>query len=60
MPETDRFTADDNASFSEHIFNIAMAEIKAIIQPDDIGNDIWRESLAFVGIHEPILPISGS
>tara|TARA_B110000238_G_scaffold152177_1_gene164315 strand:+ start:199 stop:465 length:267 start_codon:yes stop_codon:yes gene_type:complete len=40
-PETDCFSADDDASFCEEIFNIAMTEVEAIITPDGVGNDIW-------------------
>ena len=37
-----------------------MAEIEAIVEPDCVGNDIWRESVAFVDIHRPILPVKAS
>jgi hypothetical protein len=39
-PETDRFSADDDASFCEEIFNIAVTEVEAIIKPDGVGNDV--------------------
>jgi hypothetical protein len=39
------------------IFNIAMAEIESIAEPDCVADDIWRESVALVGIHQPILLI---
>ena len=47
-----------DVSFGQEIFNIAMAEVETKIEPDSIGNDIGRESVAFVCVHEPILPIS--
>ena len=53
-----RVTSD--ASFSQEIFNIAVTEVEAIVEPDSVGDDIWRESVAFVGIHAPILAISAS
>jgi len=56
-PETDRLAADGDASFSQEIFDIAMAEIEAMVEPDGIGNDIWREPVALVYIHAPILSI---
>jgi hypothetical protein len=34
-----------------------MAEIKSEIQPDSVADDIWREPVALVGIHELILAI---
>jgi hypothetical protein len=32
-----------------------MAQIEAIVKPDGVGNDIGRESVAFVCVHSPIL-----
>ena len=58
-PKTDRFAADSNASLRQKIFDIPMAEIKAIVEPDGVRNDIWRESMTLVCVHEPILPIFG-
>jgi hypothetical protein len=56
-PQANRFAADGDASLSQQIFNISMAEIKSIVEPDGITNDIGRESVAFVCIHLPILSI---
>ena len=39
-PETDCFTADGDASFGQEIFNIAVAGVKSIVEPDGVGNDI--------------------
>ena len=55
--EADRFAADSNASFGEKIFNVAVAEVEAIVEPDSIGNSIRRESVPFIGVHAPILAI---
>ena len=57
-PEPNGLAADSDTSFSEQIFNISMAEIEAEVQTDCVRNDIWRESVALVDIHLPILPIS--
>ena len=35
-PETDRFAADDDASFSEKIFNISVAQVEAVVEPDSV------------------------
>ena len=59
-PETDRFPRDYDPAFSQKIFDIPAAQVEAIVEPDSIGNDIRRESVAFVGIHRPILSILGS
>ena len=48
--------AHDNTSFRQQIFNIAVAKIKAMVEPDGVGNDIGRKSMSFVGIHPAILP----
>ena len=53
--KTDCLSADGDASFSEEIFDITVAEIETIIEPDRVTDDIWRESVPFVCIHRPIL-----
>ena len=52
--------ADGYASLSQKIFYIAVAEIETVVEPDGIGNNVRWESVAFVSIHAPILPISVS
>ena len=54
-PQSDCFTADSNTSLGEKIFNIAMAEVEAIVEPDCVRNDSWREAMPFVGVHRLIL-----
>jgi len=56
-PQANRFAADGDAPFGEQVFYISMTEIEAKIEPDSIGNDVWRKSVAFVCIHLPILSI---
>jgi hypothetical protein len=56
-PETDRLATDSNATFSEEILDIPVAEIKAIVEPDGVADDIGRETVALICIHEPILSI---
>ena len=55
-PEPDCFAGYSDATFSEQIFNIPMAKIESIVEPDGIRNDVRRESVAFIGIPPPILP----
>ena len=57
-PESDRFPSDDNASFCEKVFDIAVAQIETIVEPNCVRNGIWRESVSYIGIHWPILSIS--
>ena len=57
-PETDRFPGDDDSSLSEQILDIAVAEIKAIVEPDCVTDDFRRESVALIGTRGTILAIS--
>lgn len=54
-PQADGLIADGDAALSQEIFYISMAQIKTIVQPNGVGNDVGRESVALVGIHGPIL-----
>ena len=47
----------NDAVFSEKVFDISVAEIESVVEPDGIGNDIWREAVAFVCVHRPIVSI---
>jgi hypothetical protein len=57
-PETDCLSADGDATFSEEVFDISMAEIDSIVEPDSIGNDVGREAVALVCIHRRILVVT--
>jgi len=35
----------------ESISIISVAEIKPVVKPDGIADDIWRESMTFISIH---------
>jgi len=50
--------ADNDAALGQEIFDIAMAEIEPVVEPDCIGNHIWRESVPLIVIHGPILSSS--
>ena len=58
-PEADRFPSDDDASFSQEVFDITVAEVEAVVEPDGVGGDVSWESVPFVGIHGTILAILG-
>ena len=47
--------AKDNPALSQEIFNISMAKIDSEMEPNGVADDIWRESVALIGIHIPIL-----
>jgi hypothetical protein len=44
-PKSDCFSTDGDASFGEEVFDISMAEVEAIIEPDGVGNDVSRAKL---------------
>ena len=50
-PKADGFATDGDTAFSKKVFDIPMTQIEAIIEPDGVRNDIWRESMTFVCIH---------
>ena len=39
-PEADRFPGDDDATLSQEVFDVAVAQFESVIGPDSIGNDI--------------------
>ena len=57
-PQTDRFSGYGDASLRQEVFDISVAEVETIVEPDGIGDNIWRESVALVSIHRPILSTS--
>ena len=59
-PETDLFPGDGDISFRQEIFDVSVARIEAIVQPNCVADDIWRESVTFVRIHQSILAILAS
>jgi hypothetical protein len=59
-PAADRFPGDYDPTLSQQIFDIPVAQVEAIVEPDSVGNDTRRESVAFVGIHRPIPSMPGS
>jgi hypothetical protein len=53
-PQPDRFAADGDTTFSQQTLYISMAEIKSIVEPDSVADDVcgprsrgklWRLSL---------------
>jgi hypothetical protein len=51
----DGFIADSYTALSKQIFDIAVAEVESVIQPDSVADDIGWESVSFVGIHPEII-----
>ncbi len=44
-----RFVADDDAAFGQQLFHVAVAEVKAEIEPDGVADDLGGKAEAFVG-----------
>ena len=59
-PETNRFSADSDTSFGKKIFDVSVAEIETIVEPDGVGNDLRWESVTYMCIQWSILPITAS
>jgi len=47
-PQPDSLVADCDSALGHEILDVAAAQIEAMIQPDNILNDLGRESVAFV------------
>jgi len=60
MPEPDCFSGYSDAPFGEQVFDITVAEVDAIAEPDGVRDDVGRISMALVRIHAPILTNPGS
>jgi hypothetical protein len=58
--EADGFATDGDASLSQKVFNITVAEIEAIVQPNGVRNYVRWESVAFVCVHRPIVSITAT
>ena len=57
-PETDRFSADGDAPFGEQVFNVSMAEVEFVVEPDGVADDVGRESVTLISIHGPSVSTS--
>jgi hypothetical protein len=60
MPSHIEKIADCDSSFGQEALDIPVTQVESVVEPDGVGNDVRRESVAFVSIHEPILSIPGS
>ena len=47
-PQPDRLVADANTTLGHKILDIAVAQIEAVMEPDNVLNDRGRNSVAFV------------
>ena len=53
-PEADCFATDGDSAFSEKVFDVTVGQVETIVEPDSIGNDIWRETVAFISNDLPL------
>ena len=54
-PEPDGFIADCDTPLGKEIFDITMAEIEAIVEPDSVADDIGWEPVTLEGSHHRII-----
>ncbi|MFT4823341.1 MAG: hypothetical protein ACJAUG_003301 [Halioglobus sp.] len=54
-PEADGFSRHIDTSLNQKIVDISMAKVEAIVEPDNVGNDVRRETVTFISIHRLIL-----
>ena len=54
-PQSDGIIADGDTSFGKEIFNVTMAVVETIMEPDGITDDVGWKSVTLVCIHRPIL-----
>jgi hypothetical protein len=59
-PETNRFCADTGSSFIEEIFDVAVAQVESIVEPNIIGNNVRWESVSLISSHVLIISKSGT
>jgi hypothetical protein len=57
-PEANSLVADSDATLSQNILDVSAAQIKPAVEPYCIGNDVGRESMNLVGVHDHSLPAS--
>ena len=50
--------ADNNASFSEKILDIRVAKLETALEPNGVSDYVRWESIAFVNIRQPVLPMT--
>jgi hypothetical protein len=41
-----RFIGNDDSSLSQKIFDVSEAQGEAVVEPDGLANDRWRESIS--------------
>ena len=46
-PEPKGFTADSDASLRKEVFDVTMARVEAIVEPDCVGDNVWGEAVTF-------------
>ena len=48
-------SANGDSAFGQQIFDIPIAKIEMIVEPNGMADDVWRESVAFISIHGLII-----
>jgi hypothetical protein len=55
-----QFPADRDASFGQEVFDIAVAKVETVVQPDSIADDVGWKSMTLVCIHGQVLAVLAS
>ncbi len=56
-PEPNRFTADNDATFCQQVFEITVTPIESVVQPEGMADNVRRKLMALVYSHPPILAV---
>ena len=54
-PKSDGFVANNDASLREQVFDITIAEVESMVQPDRVTDDVGRKSVTLISIHHRII-----
>ena len=54
-PKSDGFVANNDASLREQVFDITIAEVESMVEPDRVTDDVGRKSVTLISIHRQII-----
>jgi len=54
-PKSDGLVADTNAAFGKQVFDVTIALVESMIEPNGVTDDIGRKSVTFLSIHHQII-----
>ncbi len=54
-PKSDGCVANNDASLREQVFDITIAEVESMLEPDRVTDDVGRKSVTLISIHRQII-----